>query len=252
MGRDIRSFISYSVGCMFGRYSLDELGLIFAGGKFDESRYEVFAPTSNNLIPIGVQDYFDNDIVTRFVEFVCIVYGEDTLGENLDFIADALYPTGNGTAKERIRQYFLKDFYKDHVKVYQKRPIYWLMDSGKKDGFKALIYLHRYDKFTITMARTDYLHPLQRKYDAEIKQLERLASETENSRDKATHRKEASILQARLDECQAYDPVVSHFAHQQIELDLDDGVKVNYAKFQGVEVPMDDGKPVKMDLLGRI
>jgi len=243
---------------MFGRYSLDEPGLVFAGGIFDKNRYRTFTPVADNIIPIGVKEYLDNDIVTRFVDFVRTVYGEDTLEDNLDFIADALYPTGIGTARERIRTYFLKDFYKDHVKIYQKRPIYWLMDSSgssggsKKDGFKALFYLHRYDKFTITRARTDYLHPLQRKYDAEIKQLGILENEASSSRDKTNYRKEAAQLQVRLDECRAYDPIVSHFAHQQIELDLDDGVKVNYAKFQGVEVPMDDGDTVKMDLLAKM
>ncbi|MCL2361202.1 MAG: BREX-1 system adenine-specific DNA-methyltransferase PglX [Defluviitaleaceae bacterium] len=252
LGRDIRSFISYAVGCMFGRYSLDEPGLVFAGGKFDISRYKSFVPVEDNIIPIGAQDYFDNDIGSRFIEFVRVVYGEETLDENLDFIADALYPSGSSTTGERIRHYFQKDFYKDHVKIYQKRPIYWLMDSGKKDGFKALFYLHRYDKYTVTRARTDYLHPLQRKYDAAIGQLEMLANFTENNHDKAVHRKEASLLQVKLEECQAYDPVVSHFAHQQIVLDLDDGVKVNYAKFQGVEVPLDDGRVGVMDLLGRI
>ena len=186
------------------------------------------------------------------MDFVRKVYGEETLGDNLDFIANALYPTASGTAQERIRRYFLNDFFKDHIKVYQKRPIYWLMESGKKDGFKALFYLHRYDKYTIARARMDYLHPLQRKYEAEIKRLELLTSETEDNREKAANRKEIGILQNQIDECRIYDQVVAHIAHQQIELDFDDGVKVNYAKFQGVEVPKDDGKVEVMDLLWRI
>lgn len=252
LGRDIRSFISYAVGCMFGRYSLDEQGLVFAGGTFDKLRYKTYLPEEDNLLPIGSADYFEDDIVVRFVEFVRTVYGNDTLSENLNFIADALYPTGNGSAQEKIRRYFLNDFYKDHLKIYQKRPIYWLLDSGKKDGFKALFYLHHYDKYTIARVRTDYLHPLQRKYEAEIKRFEVLATTTDNARDKATYRKEIDALQAKIDECRTYDQVVSHIAHQQIELDLDDGVKVNYAKFQGVEVPKDNGKTEKMDLLGKI
>lgn len=252
LGRDIRSFISYAVGCMFGRYSLDEPGLVFAGGTFDKQRYKTFLPEDDNIIPIGSADYFEDDIVVRFVEFVRTVYGNDTLSENLNFIADALYPTGNGSAQEKIRRYFLNDFYKDHLKIYQKRPIYWLLDSGKKDGFKALFYLHRYDKYTIARVRTDYLHPLQRKYEAEIKRLEMLATATDNARDKAAYRKEIDALQAKIDECRTYDQVVSHIAHQQIELDLDDGVKVNYEKFQGVEVPKDNGKTEKMDLLAKI
>jgi len=252
LGRDIRSFLSYAVGCMFGRYSLDEPGLVFAGVEFDMGRYKTFLPEDDNIVPIGTNDYFDDDIVMRFVDFVRVVYGEDTLQENLDFIADALYPNGNGTARDKIRRYFLNDFYKDHVKIYKKQPIYWLLDSGKKDGFKALIYLHRYDKYTIAQARTDYLHPLQRKYEAEIKRLEMLSGSTANAREKAAYRKEIETLQGKIDECRVYDQVVAHIAHQQIELDLDDGVKVNYAKFQGVEVPKDNGKTEKMDLLGKI
>jgi hypothetical protein len=252
LARDVRSFISYAVGCMFGRYSLDEQGLVFAGGKFDITRYKTYLPADDNIVPIGSADYFDDDIVVRFMEFVRVVYGDNTLGENLQFIADALYPNGSGTTQERIRRYFLNDFYKDHVRIYQKRPIYWLLDSGRKDGFKALFYLHRYDKYTVARARTDYLHPLQRKYEAEIKRLEMLAASTDNAREKAAYRKDIDILIAKIDECRVYDQIVSHIAHQQIELDLDDGVKVNYAKFQGVEVPLDNGKTKTMDLLGRI
>jgi len=237
---------------MFGRYSLDEPGLVFAGGNFDISRYTAFKPVEDNIIPINGAEYFDSDIVARFVEFVRTVYGANTLGENLTFIADALYPGGSGTALERIRRYFTGDFYKDHVKIYQKCPIYWLMDSGKKDGFKALFYLHRYDKFTVARARTDYLHPLQRKYDAEIKQLEMLASETANAREKAAYGKTAETLRTKMDECRIYDQIVSHIAHLQITLDLDDGVKVNYEKFQGVAVPKDDGKTETMDLFAKI
>jgi len=252
LSREIRSLISYAIGCMFGRYSLDEPGLVFAGGEFDMTRYKTFIPEEDNIVPIGSADYFDDDIVILFIQFIRTVYGDSTLGENLIYIADALYPNGSGTAQERLRRYFLNDFYKDHVKIYQKRPIYWMLDSGKKDGFKALFYLHRYDKFTIARARTDFLHPLQRKYEAEIKRLEMLSDNTENAREKASYRKEIDVLHTKIDECRNYDQVVSHIAHQQIELDLDDGVKVNYAKFQGVEVPIDGGKSVKMDLLAKI
>jgi len=252
LARDMRSFVSYAVGCMFGRYSLDAPGLAYAGGSFDATGYGVFAPVGDNLIPIGTADYFDNDIVSLFAEFLGQAFGEANLGENLDFVADALYPGAVETARERIRRYFRADFYKDHVKTYQKRPIYWLLDSGKKDGFKALFYLHRYDGLTMARARTDYLHPLQRKYEAEIKRLELLAGETEDSRERAASRKAAGVLQSQLDECRAYDQVLAHIAHQQIALDLDDGVKVNYAKFQGVEVPRDGGRVGKMDLLWRI
>ncbi|MGB8453166.1 MAG: BREX-1 system adenine-specific DNA-methyltransferase PglX [Anaerocolumna sp.] len=252
LGRDIRSFMSYAVGCMFGRYSLDEQGQVFAGGVFDMSHYKIFLPEDDDILPIGSADYFDDDIVVRFTEFVRIIYGDATLDENLNFIADALYPNANGSAKDRIRRYFLSDFYKDHLKIYQKRPIYWLLDSGKKDGFKALFYLHRYDKYTVARVRTDYLHPLQRKYEAEISRWEMLSSATDNAREKATYRKEIESLQSKIEECRTYDQIVAHIAHRQIELELDDGVKVNYAKFQDVEVPLDNGKTIQMDLLSKI
>lgn len=250
--RDIRSFISYAVGCMFGRYSLDEPGLVFAGGEFDMASYKTFLPENDNILPIGANDYFDDDIVVRFVDFVRVVFGEDTLQESLDFIADALYPNGSGTSREKIRRYLLNDFYKDHVKTYQKKPIYWLFDSGKQSGFKALVYLHRYDKFTVARVRTDYLHPLQRKYESEIGRLEMLTGVTEKAGEKAAYRKEIEVLRKRIEECLVYDQVMAHIAHQAIELDLDDGVTVNYAKFQGVEVPRDDGKTMSMDLFGKI
>jgi len=250
--RDIRSFISYAVGCMFGRYSLDEEGLIFAGGDFDSSRYKTFAPVDDNIIPIGIKDYFDNDIVVRFTDFVQKVYGESTLGENLNFIAEALYPNGNGTTVEKLRRYFVTDFYKDHLKIYQKRPIYWLLDSGKKNGFKALIYLHRYNKYTMGIARTDYLHTQICRYENEINGLKIQVSEAKDTREKAIHQKQVTTLQAALDECNSYDQVIAYIAHQQIDLDLDDGVKVNYAKFQEIDVPKNDSGIDKMDLLRRI
>ena len=252
LGRDIRSFISYAVGCMFGRYSLDKPGLIFAGGNFDPTRYVTFTPVIDNLIPIGVKDYFDSDIVVRFMEFVKIVYGEESFGENLAFIAESIYPNASGTTNEKLRRYFLTDFYKDHLKTYQKRPIYWLLDSGKKNGFKALIYLHRYNKDTIGIARTDYLHKQRQRYESELDSLQDRISQTGDSKERAVLQKEANAIQAALDECRNYDQIMAHIAHQRIELNLDDGVKVNYAKFQGVEVPKDDGGIEKMDLLGRI
>ncbi len=215
------------------------------GGAHCPLTTDHYGVETDAIIPIGANDYFDDDIVVRFVDFVHTVYGEGTLQENLDFIADALYPNGSGTSREKIRRYFLNDFYKDHVKTYRKKPIYWLFDSGKQSGFKALVYLHRYDKFTVARVRTDYLHPLQRKYESEIGRMEMLTSVTEKAGEKAAYRKE-------IEECLVYDQVVAHIAHQAIELDLDDGVTVNYARFQGVEVPRDDGKTMKMDLYGKI
>ena len=176
LGRDIRSFISYAVGCMFGRYSLDVDGLAYAGGEWDASKYASFAADKDNIIPICDDEYFEDDIVGLFVEFVKTVYGADTLDENLKFIANAL--GGKGQPKDVIRNYFLNDFYKDHCKIYQKRPIYWLFDSGKKNGFKALIYMHRYQPDTIARIRTDYVHEQQARYRTAIADLEQRIANT--------------------------------------------------------------------------
>jgi len=251
--RDIKSFISYAVGCMFGRYSLDEEGLIYAGGQFDISRYKKFIPTKDNIIPILDDDYFENDAVNRFVEFVKVTFGEETLEENLDYIAETLGKRSKETSRQAIRRYFLKNFFKDHVRTYKKRPIYWLFDSGKQNGFKALIYLHRYEPTTVARVRTDYLHELQKKYEAEINRLEMVINSDVSNREKTAARKRREKISKQLEECIAYDQVLSHVANQQIEIDLDDGVKVNYAKFQGIEVPQGEGKkPLKANLLAKI
>src|SRR5574344_625386 len=161
--RDIKSFISYAVGCMFGRYSLDEDGLIFAGGKFDESKYKLFKPDSDNIIPISDSSdiYYSDDIVGKFKDFVKVTFGEQTLDENIDFIAEVLGRKGTETSEDTIRRYFINDFYNDHLQLYQKRPIYWLVDSGKKNGFKSLIYMHRYDSQLMSKLRVNYLHKTQ-------------------------------------------------------------------------------------------
>jgi hypothetical protein len=199
-------------------------------------------------------DYFNNDIVLRFNEFVKIIYGADRLEDNLDFIGNALYPNSNDTAREKIRRYFLNDFYKDHVKIYQKKPNYWQFDSGKQNGFNALIYLHRYNKYTVGLARTEYLHPLHHKYEAEIKRLTDLANLPKTSEhDKANHKKRIEALQKKIAECREYDQVIAHLALQNIELNLDDGVTANYAKFQGIEIARSGGRlPITMDLLTKI
>ncbi|WP_406543158.1 BREX-1 system adenine-specific DNA-methyltransferase PglX [Clostridium ljungdahlii] len=252
--RDIKSFISYSVGCMFGRYSLDEEGLIYAGGEFSQDRYKTFKVDIDNVIPITDDEYFEDDIVSRFIEFVKITFSEETLEENLDYIADTLGKKGNETSRQTIRRYFLKDFYKDHLKTYQKRPIYWLFDSGKNDGFKALIYMHRYDVGTVARVRTDYLHLLQRKYEAEVNRLDMIMENANvSTREKNEARKKKEKIQKQILECIQYDQVIAHVANQKISIDLDDGVKVNYAKFQGVEVPQGEGKkPLKANLLAKI
>lgn len=231
LGRDIRSFISYAVGCMFGRYSLDVEGLAYAGGEWDASKYASFVADKDNIIPICDDEYFEDDIVSLFVEFVKTVYGADTLDENLKFIADAL--GGKGQPKDVIRNYFLSDFYFDHCKIYQKRPIYWLFDSGKKNGFKALIYMHRYQPDTIARIRTDYVHEQQARYRTAIADLEqRIANASTGERVKLN--KKLTTLQAQDTEIRTYEEKIHHLADQMISIDLDDGVKKNYAIFQDV------------------
>lgn len=231
IGRDIRSFISYAVGCMFGRYSLDVDGLAYAGGEWDASKYASFPADKDNIIPICDDEYFEDDIVGLFVEFVKTVYGANTLDENMRFIADAL--GGKGQPKDVIRNYFLNDFYKEHCKIYQKRPIYWLFDSGKKNGFKALIYMHRYQPDTIARIRTDYVHEQQARYRTAIADLEqRIANASTGERVKLN--KKLTTLQAQDTEIRTYEEKIHHLADQMISIDLDDGVKKNYAIFQDV------------------
>ena len=232
--REIKSLISYAVGCMFGRYIVDKEGLQYAGGSWSEffatcnSQLATTMIDSNNIIPITDEEYFNDDIVSYFVNFVRLVYGEDTLEENLKFIADAL--GGTGTPREIIRKYFLTYFYKDHLKTYQKRPIYWLFDSGKKNGFKALIYMHRYTPDLLARMRTDYVHELQEKYRMQIANYETdLQSATGAQRGNIN--RQLKKLGEQLHEINLYEEIVHHMADQMIAIDLDDGVKVNYAKF---------------------
>lgn len=234
--RDIKSLLSYAVGCMFGRYSLDMEGLVYAGGDWDESKYKTFRPDVDGIIPITDEEYLGDDIVTRLCSWLKVVYGEDTLEENLDFIAKALGGKEN-SSREIIRNYFLKDFFKDHCQTYSvtgsgKRPIYWLFDSGKQNGFKALIYLHRYTPDTIGNLRVDYLHKMQRVYESEIGRMQDMIEHSTNTREAAASTKRKEKLQKQLKECRDYDEMIAHLALSRIELDLDDGVKVNYRKLQ--------------------
>lgn len=232
LSRDIRSFVSYAVGCMMGRYSLDVDGRAYAGGDWDSSKYKTFIPDKDAIIPIADDEYFTDDIVGRFVEFVKAVYGTDTLEENLQFIADALDEKGS-TSREKIRDYFLNDFYKDHLKTYQKRPIYWLFDSGKKNGFKCLVYMHRYQPDTIARIRTDYVHEQQARYRTAISGLERQISGASTS-DRVRLNKKLDKLKDQAEETRLYEEKIHHLADQMISIDLDDGVKHNYAIFQDV------------------
>lgn len=261
---EIVSLLSYAVGCMFGRYTLYEEGLFYAGGPWDYgSKVDrlsdsakrngfsewipsaLFLPDEDNVIPITDEEYLHDDIISRLCDWLKAAYGEDTLEENLDFIADALGGKGN-SSREIIRNYFLKDFFKDHCKTYQKRPIYWLFDSGKQNGFKALIYLHRYTPDTIGNLRVDYLHKMQRVYESEINRMQDMIDHSTNAREVAASTKRKEKLQKQLKECRDYDEMIAHLALSRIELDLDDGVKVNYEKIQTAS----DGK--KYSVLAKI
>lgn len=233
--RDIKSFISYAVGCMFGRYSLDVEGLAYAGGEWDGSEYTTFIPDADDIIPICDEEYFEDDIVSRFIDFVSVVYGSDTLEENLKFIADAL--GGKGTPREVLRNYFLNDFFKDHCNTYQvtgsgKRPIYWLFDSGKKNGFKALVYIHRYTPDLIARMRTGYIHPQQARYRTQIELLQEQIDMASSTSEKVKLSKQLKKINEQLLELNKYEEIVHHWADKMEPMDLDDGVKVNYAKFQ--------------------
>ena len=249
--REIRSFISYAVGCMFGRYSLEEENIIYAGGEWDNSRYKSFLPDDDNCIPITDEEYFSDDLVGRFAEFVKTGYGAETLEENLDFIANALGNKGD-TSREVIRNYFLKDFYADHLKVYQKRPIYWLFDSGKQNGFKALIYMHRYDSDTVGRVRTDYLHRAQKYVETAMQSAQYTIDNASSASEKSKATKAVTKYTKQLAEMKIYDEAIAHIANRRIEIDLDDGVKVNYEKFQGVEVAQEGKKALKVDLLAKL
>ena len=268
--RDIKSLLSYAVGCMFGRYSTYKDGLLFAGEPYSlqafvdkmndrpgtisdeelERAYrnegvvvdEMFFPDADNVIPITDEEYLDDDIVSRLCAWLKAVYGADTLEENLDYIAKALGNKGS-TSREIIRNYFLNDFFKDHCQTYSvtgsgKRPIYWLFDSGKQNGFKALVYLHRYTPDTIGNLRIDYLHKMQRVYESEINRMQDMMDHSGNAREVAAASKRKDKLAKQLKECREYDEKISHLALSRIELDLDDGVKVNYRKLQTAQ----DGK----------
>lgn len=229
--RDIRSLLSYAVGCMFGRYSLDVPGLAYAGGEWDASKYTTFPPDKDAIIPICDDEYFEDDIVGRFVKFIEVVYGKETLEENLQFIVQVL--GGKGTSREIIRNYFINDFYSDHVKIYQKRPIYWLFDSGKKNGFKCLVYMHRYQPDTIARIRTDYVHEQQSRYRTAIADLEQRINGASTS-ERVKLNKQLSTLQAQAEEIRIYEEKIHHLADQMIRIDLDDGVKHNYEIFKDV------------------
>ena len=249
--RDIKSLISYAVGCMMGRYSLSKEGIAFAGGKFNESIYGSYPVDTDAIIPITDEFFFEDDVVGRFVDFIKTVYGDDSLENNLDYIADALETKGL-TSRDKIRNYFIFEFFSDNLKTYQKRPIYWMFDSGKENGFKALIYMQRYTPDTVGLIRSDYLSKIQSSIENALKNAEYTIQTTSSAVDKAQAMKKQDKYIKQLAEIKAYYPALSHIALQRIAIDLDDGVKVNYAKFQGVEVIDENGKKQKIDLLAKI
>lgn len=240
--REVKSLLSYAVGCIFGRYSLDTDGIAYAGGDWDATQYSSFLPDDDNIIPISDEEYLEDDIVSRLCTWLKAVYGETSLEQNLDFIAKALGNKGS-SSREIIRNYFMNDFFKDHCLTYSvtgsgKRPIYWLFDSGKQNGFKALIYLHRYNADTIGNLRIDYLHRMQRVYESEISRMQDMIDHSTSAREVAQATKRREKLQKQLKECREYDEKLAHLALSRIELDLDDGVKINYRKVQSAN----DGK----------
>lgn len=244
MRDEIVSLISYAVGCMLGRYSLDVEGLAFAGGEWDDSKYTTFIPDIDNCIPVTDEEYFEDDIVGLFCDWLKKVYGEDTLEDNLNFIAQALGNKGN-TSREVIRNYFLNDFIKEHIKTYKKRPIYWMFDSGKQNGFKALVYMHRWNADTIGNMRVEYLHRMQRVYEKEINRMQEVIDNSKDNKEISNAIKRKEKLQKQIKETKDYDAKIAHLALSRIDIDLDDGVKVNYEKVQTV-----DGK--KMQILAKI
>lgn len=229
--REIKSLISYAIGVIFGRYSLDVEGLAFAGGEWDGSKYKTIIPDADNILPICDDDYFEDDLTGKVIKFIEVVYGKETLEENLRFIADAL--GGKGTAREVIRNYLLNGFYADHLKIYQKRPIYWQFSSGKKNGFKALVYMHRYQPDLLARMRTDYVHEQQERYRTQLQMLED-SSQAASPSERVKLNKQIAKLKDQALEVQKYEEKIHHLADQMISIDLDDGVKVNYAKFQDV------------------
>ena len=249
--KDIKSFVSYVIGCMFGRYSLDNEGLQFAGGEFNINNYHKFIPDDDNIIPVLDSEYFEDDIVGRFIEFVKTCFGEEHLEENLNFIADAL-AKNKKSSREKIRDYLLKNFFNDHKKTYKKCPIYWQFSSGKENGFNCLVYMHRYEPSLVARIRTDYLHKTQKAIEQAIANCDNIINHSSSNTEITKATKDKNKLQKQLKETQEYDEALAHIANQNIEIDLDDGVKVNYAKFQNVEVSKEGKKPKKINLLKTI
>jgi len=275
--REVKSLISFAVGCIMGRYSIDVDGLVYGGGNFqdkwdfknhrvkkveidstgkvNENRWvnSSFMPKFDNIMPITEEKYFSEDLMTKFIEFLKAVYGNEVLEENLNFIANILGKKDSETSRQSIRRYFFKEFYKDHIKAYGKKPIYWLFDSGKNDGFKALVYAHRHDSLTVALLRTEYVHIMQRKYEGELSTLELIKDSQEYSaKERAIARKKSEKLKRKIEELIEYDEIVAYMANEKKSINLDEGIKENYDKFQGIKIMKTNGKEAKMNLLYKI
>ena len=249
--RDIKSLISYLVGLIMGRYSLDVEGLAYAGGEWDASKYRSYHPDDDGIVPIYAGLGMEDGLTARVIRLIKLIYGEDSYRQNIDFIADALGKKSSESSEETLNRYLNEGFYADHLKIYQKRPIYWLFSSGKHSGFKCLIYMHRYNADTLARINGKYFLPESTRLKNELDELLLRISRAEG-RDRVRLEKERQKLAAAYNEALEYGQVLDHMANKYIAIDLDDGVKVNYAKFQGIELVTDSGTKVKKDLLSPI
>lgn len=232
--KDCQRLISYAIGCMMGRYSLDAPGLIYAHAGnvgFDASRYPSFPADADGILPVTDQPWFADDAAARVREFLHAVWGPDTLEENLAWLAESLGPKGSETPDETIRRYIANQFFKDHLQTYKKRPIYWLFSSGKQGAFQALVYLHRYHEGTLARMRSEYVIPLTAKYAARLDLLAQDATAATSAAARTKINKQIETLRKQQAELLAFDEKLRHYADMRITLDLDDGVKVNYGKF---------------------
>lgn len=246
LGREIRSLISYFIGCLMGRYSLEQEGLVYAGGKFDPSKYGDYVD-EDGILPIYPFIGINDGLTQSICKLVKRVYGDTYYRENLDFIADALGRKTDEGAEEAINRYLNEDFYKDHLKIYQNRPIYWMFSSGKQGAFKCLVYLHRYNKNTLAKINAKYFLPRTAMFKTERERLTDQLSRADLAQKKKIENRIKQI-EASEEELQIYGQVLDHMANQYIDIDLDDGVKVNYVKFQGISIQV-NGATIKKDLL---
>ena len=246
--REIKSLVSYMIGLIFGRYSLDVEGLAYAGGEWDPSKYRTYQPDQDGICPVYAKLGMKENLTAKVIELIKLIYGEDTYRKNIDFIAEALGKKSNESSEETLNRYLCEEFYTDHLKTYQKRPIYWMFSSGKHSGFKCLIYMHRYNEDTLALINAKYFLPESTVLKNELDELV-ATIESSEGREKVRLEKERQKLAAAYNEAIEYGQILDHMANKYISIDLDDGVKVNYEKFQNVEMVTDNGTKVKKNLL---